>query len=81
MKSAKIRFLSCPQCGHTIKSKSNWVEGMQFSCEECRELLEVVETDPLMLDIVEDSRHREDKKRRIHRQKTNRFDFDTEYYE
>lgn len=51
----------CPECGALIDLEEDEVEeGETFSCPECAVDLEVVNTHPLELDVIEDEEEEEE---------------------
>lgn len=51
----------CPQCGALIDLEEDEVkEGETFSCPDCAADLEVVNTHPLELDVIEDEEEEEE---------------------
>lgn len=51
----------CPECGALIDFEEDEVEeGETFSCPECAVDLEVVNTHPLELDVIEDEEEEEE---------------------
>jgi lysine biosynthesis protein LysW len=51
MVTSKKKVAFCPECGHNIKLGSHPYEGQQILCGRCRADLEVVELEPLELDV------------------------------
>jgi alpha-aminoadipate carrier protein LysW len=52
---------NCPECGTLLDIESDEVEeGETLSCPECQVELEVVGTNPLELDVIEEEEEEED---------------------
>lgn len=50
-KSSNLVEVACPECDHFVKLSSRSRKGEQVVCDACLTPLEVVDTDPLELDV------------------------------
>ena len=53
-KGARINEVPCPECDELIKLNTHSSPGFRLKCGNCNTLLEVVDTNPLELDIAFD---------------------------